>query len=156
MVQNVTQGTLFPELENEKTQACKLKRLSVKALQEKIASLEAEMQALTAENESLKERAEAFDELSKSNSLFTTTVIAKSIGKSAIWLNKYLQDKRVQYIQDGVWVLYAKYQSKGYTRICWYNYADDSKGRALERAHTYWTGKGMLFIRSLLKEDGLI
>jgi phage antirepressor YoqD-like protein len=147
---NVVQGTLFPELEVEQNQKPQeVKTPTIKELQKRIDELEAE-------NNRLKEKAQLFDEISKSNSLFTMTVIAKSVGKSAQWLNQYLQDKKVQYLKDDVWVLFAKYQSKGYTRICWYNYADDSKGRPLTRPHTYWTGKGLIFIRSLLKEDGLI
>ena len=150
------QGTLFPELEVKQKPQCDVKKQSIKALQQKVAELQAENQSLRKENESLKPRADAFDELSKSNSLFTTTVIAKSVGKSAIWLNKYLQEKRVQFLQGDVWVLYSKYQNKGYTQICWYNYSEDANGRALEKPHSYWTGAGLLFIRSLLREDGLI
>lgn len=157
-MKNAKQGTLFPELEVEAKQEpqCGIKKQSIKALQQKVAELQAENQSLKKENESLKTKADAFDELAKSNSLFTTTVIAKSVGKSAIWLNKYLQEKRVQFLQGDVWVLYSKYQNKGYTQICWYNYNEDANGRPLEKAHSYWTGAGLLFIRSLLKEDGLI
>lgn len=157
-MKNAKQGTLFPELEVEAKQEpqCHVKKQSIKALQQKVAELQAENQSLKKENESLKTKADAFDELAKSNSLFTTTVIAKSVGKSAIWLNKYLQDKRVQFMQGDVWVLYARYQNKGYTQICWYNYNEDANGRPLEKAHSYWTGAGLLFIRSLLREDGLI
>lgn len=152
------QGTLFPgfEVKAKQEPPRDVKKQSIKALKQKVAELQAENQSLKKENQSLKEKADAFDELAKSNSLFTTTVIAKSVGKSAIWLNKYLQNKRVQFMQGDVWVLYARYQNKGYTQICWYNYNEDANGRPLEKPHTYWTGAGLLFIRSLLKEDGLI
>ena len=151
---NVTQGSLFPELEVNAPQP-RFKtdkepvRDAVKELKDRIKELETE-------NETLRQKAEAFDELISSNSLFTTTVVAKSFGKSAIWLNQYLHKKGVQYLQGDVWVLYARYQSSGYTRICWYEYGQNSKGKSLERAHTYWTAKGVVFIRKLLKADGFI
>ena len=158
-------GTLFPEYEKltpvlEK----KAKKKSQKQeLLEKIAILEKNLKEqqeknarLAKENEALKVKAEAFDGLMSSNSLFPTTVVAKSFGWSAIKLNQYLKQKKIQYQQGDVWVLYTKYANKGYTRICWYDYATDSNGRALSRAHTYWTSKGILFIRELLKNDGLL
>lgn len=144
------QGTLFPELEVTPSQKKDAKKKTSKQeYEEKIKKLEKE-------NALLKEKADAFDELMSSNSLFTTTVVAKSFGKSAIWLNQYLKDKKVQYQQGDVWVLYSRYQSKGYTRICWYEYSKDTKGRSMERAHSYWTAKGVLFIREILKKDGII
>lgn len=150
------QGTLFPELEatqaNERTKP----QSFVKQLQKEKAKLEEKVRELEKENVKLKTKAEAFDELISSSSLFTTTVVAKSFGWSAIQLNQYLKDKKIQYQQGDVWVLYAKYQNEGYTRICWYEYGINGKGKPLTRAHTYWTSKGLLFIRKLLKNDGLI
>ncbi len=154
--QNVLQGTLFPEYEVKQPKKTQKRPSAVKRLQAEKAKLEEKVKQLKKENAKLKVKAEAFDELITSSSLFTTTVIAKSFGWSAIKLNQYLNQKRVQYQQGEVWVLYAKYANEGYTRICWYDYATDSKGKPLSRAHTYWTSKGLLFIRQLLKEDGLL
>ena len=152
------QGTLFPELEPirqpQKEEKKKTKRQTKPGYSpEYVAELEKKIRELEAENESLKDKAEAFDELISSKSLFTTTVVAKSLGKSAIWLNQYLSKKKVQFLQGRVWVLYSKYQSMGYTQICWYEYSKDT---GAQRAHTYWTAKGIQFIRDLLKKDGLI
>ena len=171
MGKNVEQGTLFPELEPvqqpQEEVSKKKARKSVKKtvvevpdnsdeiakLKQEIQTLQKEKEALQKENETLKEKAEAFDELISSNSLFTTTVVAKSFGKSAIWLNKYLEGKRVQYLHGDTWVLYAQYQNRGYTKICWY---ENHKQTGAQRAHTYWTAKGIIFIRELLKKDGII
>ena len=158
-------GTLFPEYEQEKPvlEPKAKKKSKIQELQDEIASLQKmlkseqeEKESLKKENETLKFKAEAFDGLISSNSLFPTTVVAKSFGWSAIKLNQYLKQKRVQYQQGDVWVLYEKYANKGFTRICWYDYSTDSYGRPLSRAHTYWTCKGILFIRELLKQDGLL
>ena len=151
---NVTQGTLFPELEVSVPQP--QPQAHKETLKDVVRELNKRVKELEQENSLLREKAEAFDELISSNSLFTTTVVAKSFGKSAIWLNQYLHSKGVQYQQGDVWVLYAKHQGKGYTRICWYEYAQNSYGKSLERAHTYWTAKGVVFIRQLLKADGII
>lgn len=114
------------------------------------------IQTLEADNKVLKQKADLFDELISSNSLFPTTIVAKSFGWSAIKLNKYLHEKGVQFKQGKVWVLYAKYADKEYTKICWYDYSVDEKERVHSRAHSYWTAKGIQFIRGLLIEDGLI
>lgn len=163
--QNNFVGTLFPEYEsstptlekkaNKKSKNQELQE-KVDALEKKLQKQQEENKCLAKENETLKLKAEAFDSLMSSNSLFPTTVVAKSFGWSAIKLNQYLKQKRIQYQQGDVWVLYSKYANLGYTRICWYDYATDSNGKALSRAHTYWTSKGILFIRELLKSDGLL
>lgn len=164
MGKNVEQGTLFPELEpiqqpqkEEKKKIVRKQSATASTTPgyspEYVAMLEQKVHELETANAKLKEKAEAFDEVIASNSLFTTTVVAKSFGKSAIWLNQYLSKKKVQYLQGDVWVLYAKYQSRGYTKICWYEY---HKQTGAQRAHTYWTAKGILFIRELLKADGII
>ena len=114
------------------------------------------IQNLEAENKKLKIKADTFDALISSNSLFPTTIVAKSFGWSAVRLNQYLNSKGVQFKQGKVWVLYAKYADKDYTKICWYEYAIDAKGNPHSRAHSYWTAKGIQFIRGLLIEDGLL
>ena len=166
---DLLQGTLFPELDGVKATSSEVKprarknRKSAKEQNEEILNLQKELcqkqneiQLLQKKCAELTAKAEAFDDLIESNSLFPIGVIAKNFGRSAIWLNKYLQEKKVQYNRGDVWLLYAKYQSCGYTRVCWYNYSEDSYGRPLNRPHTYWTGKGLAFIRELLKADGLL
>ncbi len=167
---NPVQGSLFPELEPQEAHSAKpsKKNQKIEALKEENQKLEetikaqkAEIEALKKEKASLQSKAEAFDDLMNSQSLFPIGIIAKNFGKSAIWLNKYLEGKKIQFKKpqgngDDVWVLYAHYASRGYTRICWYDYSEDTKGRPLSKAHTYWTPKGMAFIRELLLKDGLI
>jgi phage antirepressor YoqD-like protein len=154
--QVVSQGNLFPECEVEQVTKKAKPKVTVKQLQEEKSRLKEQIKKLETENAKLKIKADAFDELISSSSLFTTTVVAKSFGWSAQRLNQYLKDKKVQYQQGDVWVLYSKYQNKGYTRICWSEYATNRQGKPLTRAHTYWTSKGLLFIRQLLKNDGLL
>lgn len=82
---------------------------------------------------------------------YTTTQIAKELGmKSAKELNKILHEKRVQYKQNGQWVLYAQHQGKGYidTRTYTYEYGDKTG----TNNHTVWTEKGRKFIHHLLNK----
>lgn len=161
-MEKIYEGNLFPEFPeattksgNKKSTVAKLKEENQK-LKEQSKAQKAEIERLKKENSVLLPKAEAFDDLMASHSLFPLGVIAKNFGRTAIWLNQYLADKHVQYKRGDVWMLYSKYDQCGYTRVCWYNYSEDTKGRVLSRAHTYWTGKGMAFIRSLLIADGLL
>jgi anti-repressor protein len=52
------------------------------------------------------------------NKTYTATEIAKELGfKSAQQLNKDLERRRIQYNQNGTWVLFSKYADKGYVEI---------------------------------------
>ncbi len=87
--------------------------------------------------------------------LLSISVIAKDYGKSAVWMNRYLQDKGVQFIQGGIWLLYQKYAEKGYTSTKTHTYPG-SDGEQHTKVHTYWTQAGRLFIYSLMKADGYL
>ena len=78
---------------------------------------------------------------------YTTTEIAKELGlKSAIALNNKLAEKKVQFKQNGTWVLYSKYADLGYT---------DIKQSVLDSGHIVydrrWTQDGRAFVLELLK-----
>lgn len=52
------------------------------------------------------------------NKTYTATEIAKELGfKSATALNKDLQNRKIQFNQNGTWVFYSKYADKGYVDI---------------------------------------
>lgn len=161
------QGSLFPELEPQEAHSAKPSKRTAKQvneeLKEKNKQLKAEIEAKNAEIEALKKekaallaKAEAFDDLVSCKTLFPLTTIAKAFGRTAIWMNEYLAKKSVQFKNGEIWTLYSKYDKYGYTGVGWYEYGKDIKGRALVRPHTYWTVRGMNFIRELLLKDGLI
>ena len=82
---------------------------------------------------------------------YCITTIAKSYGMKAWQLNQFLHEQRVQYrLHDG-WVLYAKYDGKGYTRTvtCIRKYDD---GTEKVRIVTKWTQKGRQLIDKLLQK----
>ena len=99
----------------------------------------------------LQPKASYYDLILQSKSLMSVSKIAKDFGKSAVWLNKKLEEKKVQYSQGGVWLLYQKYAEKGYTQST-SHVIDDEHSRLL----TKWTQKGRLFIYELLKGNGIL
>jgi phage antirepressor YoqD-like protein len=99
----------------------------------------------------LQPKASYYDLILQSKSVMSVSKIAKDFGKSAVWLNRKLEEKKVQYNQGGVWLLYQKYAEKGYTQST-SHVIDDEHSRLL----TKWTQKGRLFIYDLLKGDGIL
>lgn len=64
----------------------------------------------------LKPKADYTDLILSNKTLVTITFIAKDYGMSGLAMNKLLHDLGVQYSQSGVWLLYAKHQTKGWTQ----------------------------------------
>jgi anti-repressor protein len=76
---------------------------------------------LTALKEERQKRLEAektINILMHVNKTYTATEIAKELGfKSAQQLNKDLERRKIQYNQNGTWVLFSQYADKGYVEI---------------------------------------
>lgn len=90
------------------------------------------------------------DEVLKSESSHTTTIIAKEMGMSAIALNAKLYKKGViRKTASGTWVLYAKYEARGYTKTNTHSFTD-SHGLTRTSINTVWTEIGRQFIHSIL------
>lgn len=120
----------------------------------------AEKQLLQQQNqlqsEVIKEQApkvEYYDDVLNSTSTYTATQIAKEFGWGAETLNRKLKEKGVQYKQSGQWLLYAKYQNKGYTKTVTRQYTGTS-GKIHTSQQTVWTEPGRHFIHSLFDNSG--
>lgn len=96
------------------------------------------------------EKVEYVDTVLQSASTYTTTQIAKELGLSARKLNKALRQMGIQYWQSGQWLLYAKYQSKGYMKTHTYTY-QLSDGGVGTKIISVWTELGRKFIHSKIK-----
>lgn len=93
-------------------------------------------------------KAEYANEVLLSESEWTTTTIAKELNMSAIALNLALKARGVQFkSSDDMWVLYAKYLGKGYTKTRTKPYATNDGTKT--SIYTVWTEKGRMFIHSL-------
>ncbi|ALX50430.1 phage regulatory protein/antirepressor Ant [Lentibacillus amyloliquefaciens] len=117
--------------------------------------LETQNNMLTQQNKELRPKADYTDKILKNKGLVTIGQIAKDYGMSAQKMNRELHSLGVQYKQSEQWLLYRKYQDKGYTHS---NTVDIVKkdGTPDVRMNTKWTQKGRLFLYELLKEHEII
>lgn len=79
------------------------------------------------------------------NKTYTATEIAKELGfRSAQALNRDLANRRIQFKQNGTWVLYSDYANRGYTEI---KQEVLDNGRVIY--HRRWTQLGRKFLLDL-------
>lgn len=84
----------------------------------------------------------------------TTSSIAKEYGISAAKLNGVLKGLKIQFKQGEQWLLYSKYQDKGYT-VTKTIPITRSDGRPEVRRETLWTMAGRKFIYDKLAGIGM-
>ncbi|EJE99194.1 phage antirepressor Ant [Liquorilactobacillus mali] len=116
--------------------------------------LQSENVQLKLENSQLKPKAEYTDKILANPGLETTSMIAKNYGMSSVAFNKLLHEQGIQYRQGKTWLLYAKYQNKGYTHVEPFEYVD-SNGLKQVRNTSKWTQKGQKFLYDKLKRSGI-
>lgn len=127
----------------------------LKAEQERRKAAELTVSVQSQQIAELQPKASYYDVVLNCKDLMSIGKIAKDFGKSAVWLNKWLHEKGVQYKQGDIWLLYQKYAEKGYTSTKTQSYPGND-GEVHSKVHTYWTQKGRLFLYSLLKENGFL
>ena len=103
----------------------------------------------------LKPKADYTDLILSNKTLVTITFIAKDYGMSGLAMNKLLHDLGVQYSQSGVWLLYAKHQTKGWTQSETTEVVRKDCSKKLVM-NTKWTQKGRLGLYELLKDNGYL
>lgn len=105
--------------------------------------------------EELKPKATYYDSILNSKDTMNVNQIAKDYGMSAKTFNQLLKDLKIQYKQAGQWLLYAKYQSFGYTQSKSHRYIK-TNGREGVNLQTKWTQKGRLFLYEVLKQNNTL
>jgi len=103
----------------------------------------------------LKPLADYTDIILKNKGLVTITQISKDYGMSGFEMNQLLYGFKIQYKLGEQWLMYAKYQSCGYTHSETVNYKH-SDGRSDIKMMTKWSQKGRLFIYKILRENDVI
>jgi len=83
------------------------------------------------------------------------TQIAKDYGIGGAKLNTILHDLKIQYKQNGQWLLYDTYSKRGYTKSKT-NYHEGKDGNYHSSIHTKWTQKGRMFIYEKLKTINML
>ncbi|MBZ1505997.1 phage antirepressor KilAC domain-containing protein [Leuconostoc mesenteroides] len=132
-------------------------RLATELKEERQAKLVVKQQnsVLLQQNNELKPKADYTDLILSNKTLVTITFIAKDYGMSGLAMNKLLHDLGVQYNQSGVWLLYAKHQTKGWTQSETTEVVKKDGTKKLVM-NTKWTQKGRLGLYELLKDNGYL
>lgn len=95
------------------------------------------------------------DRILQSKGTLTITQIAKDYGMSGQALNQILREEKVQYKQNGQWLLYRKHHADGYTKSETIDITHRN-GDPDTRLNTRWTQKGRLFIHEILTKRGIL
>jgi anti-repressor protein len=119
---------------------------------EKVFESEEEKELAQAEIKRNKRKVNYFDDVLTSKSTYLITQIAKELGMSGRALNKKLNELQIQYKQGGVWLLYADYQDRNYTKTRTTRYLN-REGEILTKMYTVWTESGRRFIHTKLRQQ---
>ena len=128
--------------------ALQIAQITIENHKQRVQMLEGENEHLANEVKTLAPKAEYTDKVLQSTSTYTMTQVAKEIGMSAVALEKHLHDEGVMFRQSGQWILYAKYQDKGYTKTRTHHYTH-SDGTTGTNTITVWTEAGRAFVHRL-------
>lgn len=104
---------------------------------------------LVQENAKLKPASDYAHAVLMSDEKLTVKQIAQNYGMTSQRFNSILEELGIQYKVNKQWILYRKYQGKGYVVGVPF---DIGNGKTKER--TYWTRKGQAFLYKKLKEAG--
>lgn len=103
----------------------------------------------------LQPKADYYDRILNNKGLVTVSTIAKNYGMSAVSFNKLLHELGIQFNQSGTWLLYSKFQDKGYTHIEPFDY-EDKNGNQQVKTRMKWTQKGHIFLYETLKKNNYL
>ena len=133
----------------------KEERLKRQEAEAKVTELNNTIEEQTAQITQLQPRAQYCDEVLDSTTLITTTAIAKDFGKSARWLNVFLEMQGIQYqAKDGQWHLRWQYSGEGLTQSKTAVYRSGFEVHT--KQYTCWTEKGRKFLYGVLMSEGYV
>nr|DAS06588.1 MAG TPA: antirepressor protein [Caudoviricetes sp.] len=159
MIQRTERGKqarqYFIQVEKDYNSPEKIMARALRIAEQELSTLRLESKIKDQQIAELTPKATYYDLILQCKDLLSVTEIAKDYGMSATGFNKMLYEFGIQYKQSGVWFLYAKYQSEGYTQTKTQNYnrPDGTQG---SRTHMYWTQKGRLFLYDFLKSKDVL
>ena len=159
MIQRTDKGKqvrqYFLEIEKEYNSPEKIMARALRIAEKELNTLKLELNVKDQQIAEMQPKASYYDMILQCKDLISVTEIAKDYGMSAKTFNKKLHELGVQYKQSGIWFLYAKYQSRGYTKTKTQNYSkpDGTQGA---KTHMYWTQVGRLFLYDLLKHNNIL
>lgn len=149
----MTPQTLTESLKNPDSLITILETL--KAEQEKSASLAETVTQQKKQLEELKPKCEYYDIVLSTPNLMNITEIAKDYGISPKIFNIVLNQLEIVYKNNGRWVLYHALTQEGLAKSNTYTFVD-YYGRPNSALNLQWTQKGRLYIYNRLKEVGIL
>lgn len=103
------------------------------------------------ENKQLNAKAEYLNNVIRCDQCLPVTTIAKELGLTAVELNKYLCDKKIQYKQSGRYNLYAEYARMNLAKYRTPEDVDEHGNVRLHQPYLVWTQEGRAFIHNLIR-----
>ena len=110
------------------------------------------IERLKKEKKELEVKANYLDEVVRAEGCYPTTTIAKELGMTAIALNKFLCDLKIQYRQSGRYNLYAEYARMGLAKYRTPENVDEEGNVRVFNAYMVWTEAGRAYIHKLVRQ----
>ena len=158
MIQRTDKGKevrqYFIQVEKDFNSPEKIMARALKIADRKIISLEHKNEALQLELEEARKQTDYLDLILQTKDMLTTTQIAQDYGMSANKFNQILKQVGIQRKVNGQWILYTKYQGKGYIASRTFDYVGKDN-KAHSKITTVWTQLGRRFIYEKLKDNDI-
>lgn len=158
MIQRTDKGKevrqYFIQVEKDFNSPEKIMARALKIADRKIISLEHKNEALQLELEEARKQTDYLDLILQTKDMLTTTQIAQDYGMSANKFNQILKQAGIQRKVNGQWILYTKYQGKGYIASRTFDYVGKDN-KVHSKITTVWTQLGRRFIYEKLKDNDI-
>jgi Rha family phage regulatory protein len=126
----------------------------MKSLEAQLYEKDEKLKLTEAINKENEPKVQYYNEVLTSETGYPITIIAKDLGMSAQRLNEILHEYKVIYKVRDTWVLYAKYQGRGFTKTYTFTHPDKTGTKLISEVVTTWTEVGrqwlMTNVRSVL------
>ena len=104
------------------------------------------------EIEKMSPKAKYTDEVLMSETTYTMTQVAKEFGMAANAFSEFLFKKKIIFRQNGMWMMFAKYDNEGYSAVRTKT-IDRDRGSVFTSSYLVWTEKGRMFLHNKFDKE---